>query len=74
MDSVTLQLRLAEAEEAYHQLMTGRSVVMIRDSNGEQIQYSNASASKLAQYITTLRSQLGLPGGASAPMRAWMGR
>lgn len=74
MDSVTLQLRLTEAENAYHQLMLGQQIVMIRDSNGEQIQYSNASASKLAQYITTLRSQLGLPGSASAPMRAWMGR
>lgn len=74
MDVATLQLRLTEAENAYHQLMLGQQIVMIRDSNGEQIQYSNASASKLAQYITTLRSQLGLPGGASAPMRAWMGR
>lgn len=74
MDVATLQLRLTEAENAYHQLMLGQQIVMIRDSNGEQIQYSNASASKLAQYITTLRSQLGLPGGASAPMWAWMGR
>lgn len=72
MDVITIQLRLKEAEDAYHQLMMGQQIVMIRDSNGEQIQYSNASAQRLAQYIATLKAQLGL-GGVSAPMRAWMG-
>ncbi len=68
--SVELQNQLKEAESAYHRLMTGQSVVMFKDSNGEQVQYSAVSANKLLGYILSLKQQLGLPTGIG-PMRAW---
>lgn len=67
-----LQEKLAQAEAAYHQLMMGQQVVMIRDSNGEQIQYGNANAGRLAQYIASLKMQLGMS-PSIGPMRTWMG-
>jgi hypothetical protein len=67
-----LQTQLDEARQAYHQLMLGQQVVMIRDSNGEQIQYGNASASKLAAYISMLEMKLGVP-TSCGPMQVWMG-
>ncbi len=67
-----LQTQLDQAREAYHQLMMGQQVVMIRDSNGEQIQYGNASASRLAAYIAQLEMKLGIS-PVSGPMRTWMG-
>lgn len=67
-----LQKKLDEAEAAYHQLMMGQQVVMIRDSNGEQIQYGMASATRLAGYILSLKVQLGKVDGVG-PMRTWMG-
>lgn len=68
-----LQIRLKEAEAAYHQLMMGQQIVMIRDSNGEQVQYGNASASRLMAYIMQLKAQLGIT-PVSGPMRVWVGR
>lgn len=68
--AVDLQTQLQEAEAAYHRLMTGESVVMFKDSNGEQIQYSAVSANKLLGYIMSLKQQLGVP-VCNGPMRVW---
>lgn len=54
-----LQQCLTEAETAYHKLLTGRSAVEFRDSNGETVKYTAASAWRLAAYIQTLKQQLG---------------
>lgn len=68
--SVELQKQLQEAEQAYHRLMTGASVVLFKDSNGETVQYSAVSANKLLGYIMSLKQQLGrLP--HAGPMRVW---
>lgn len=67
-----LSNQLAEAEAAYHALMTGQSVAELRDSNGELVRYTPASASRLLVYINSLKQQLGLlPSGAFAPGRAF---
>ena len=67
-----LETRLAEAEQAYHDLMTGQSAAELKDSNGETIRYTPANASRLLGYITSLKSQLGLlTPGSMAPGRAW---
>ena len=68
-----LQTQLDEARAAYHQLMIGQQVVVIKDSNGEQIQYGIASASRLAAYIAQLEIRLGISPGIG-PMRTWMGQ
>lgn len=70
--AVDLQAKLAEAESAYHDLMVGRSVVELRDQNGELVRYTPASAVRLLAYIQSLKQQLGLlPGGSLGPARAW---
>lgn len=58
-----LTVLLNEAEAAYHRLMTGASMVELRDSNGESIRYSAISANKLQGYILSLKMQLGMPTG-----------
>lgn len=64
------KIALADAEAAYHRLMTGGSAVEFRDSNGELVRYSAVSATKLMGYILSLKQQLGMP-TQSAPMRPW---
>lgn len=56
-DCATLQTRLAEAEEAYHRLMTGSQEEVIRYGE-KQITYTPASTASLATYIATLRQQV----------------
>ncbi len=60
MNCELLRERLAEAQDAYHQLALGRSVVEVRDSNGEMVKYSQASIRLLTTYIASLERQLGL--------------
>ncbi len=68
-DIEVLKQRLAEAEEAQHQLAMGRSVVELKDSNGETVKYNQASMRQLGMYIQTLRAQIGC--GGSRPMEVW---
>ncbi|NSZ73956.1 hypothetical protein G6L74_09410 [Agrobacterium tumefaciens] len=53
-----LQIWLREAEKAYRDLSTGKSVVEVRDSNGESVRYSMANMSRLRQYIAELKAQI----------------
>lgn len=63
---------LAEAEAAYHSLLTGQSVAEVRDHNGELVRYFAPQASRLKAYILELKRELGLlPNGALAPGRWW---
>lgn len=63
---------LAEAQDAYHRLMTGTSAVRVRDQNGEQVMYDSINANKLAAYILSLQTQLGLVKRCdTGPMRPW---
>ncbi len=57
---------LAEAELAYHQMVLGKNVATVKDQNGEEVTYSIASRGALAQYIFSLKSQLGLVRGGPA--------
>ena len=58
MSTAILAQRLAEAELAYHQLMTGDKPVELRDSNGESIRYTIADKRKLKDYIEDLKAQI----------------
>lgn len=70
MTTAELEARLAEAESAYHRLLIGTSAVEFRDQNGELVRYTPASASRLAAYIQSLKSQLGV-GGCPQPPRVF---
>lgn len=66
------QALLAEAEAAYHSLLTGQSVAEVRDHNGELIRYFAPQAYRLKTYILELKAELGLlPSSAVAPGRGW---
>lgn len=67
-DETTLRQRLAEAEQALHDLSLGASVAGLRDASGRQINYTPADATRLSVYIAGLKRQLGMD-GARAPAR-----
>lgn len=55
-----LTLWLSQAEAARHKLATGKSVTLIRDQNGEQVQFKPASMRELNSYILELKTALGV--------------
>ncbi|AZZ98761.1 gpW family head-tail joining protein [Pseudoalteromonas sp. R3] len=64
-----LKANLAEAEQAYHDLLTGQAVVsFVR--NGRQAQFSQARRADLKAYIDELRTQID---GVSSRRRGPMG-
>lgn len=69
----TLQELLTEAEGAYHDLQIGKAVSVARDSNGEEIRYTQANRNDLLAYVTSLRNQIaaaaGKPIAVLGPMR-----
>ena len=51
-------IRLAEARQAYHDLMTGRSArVVVDGSTGERAEFVSANKSSLYNYIKALEAQ-----------------
>lgn len=68
---MTLAERLVEAEAAYHELLTGKAMVELRDQNGELIKYQAANARQLATYIAELKRQLSTDTRPNAPMEFW---
>lgn len=66
-----LTKRLSDAEEAYHQLMTGTKAAVFVDQNGERVEYAKVDLGRLVAYITELRRQLG-PCTNQGPMTVWM--
>lgn len=56
-DIATLQLRLAEAELAYHKLMTGTKQVQVQQDD-MQVTFNMTNADRLRSYIAELKSQL----------------
>lgn len=56
-----LQARLDEAEEAYHALVTGQSVVTVSSTSGKSVTYTAdpKNLGALAAYIAQLKRQLG---------------
>lgn len=53
-----LKTRYTEAEEAYHQLMTGGSARVFVDQNAERVEYTAANKSNLWAYMLQLRAEL----------------
>ena len=63
---LTLQQRLAEAEEAYHKLQIGESAAEVRDSNGESVRYTQANQGRLRAYIAELKAQIAAEAAGTA--------
>lgn len=62
-----LEARLKEAESAYHQLLLGGGIRVIKDQNGEQVEYTSANRQALYSYILQLRALLGIGPCGTAP-------
>lgn len=67
---MTLTEKLADAEYQYHALMTGNKPRVVVDQNGERVEFTSANASRLMQYIESLRKQLNKT-GSRGPARAY---
>lgn len=61
--------RLAEAEAAYHALMTGQAVVEVTDQSGERVRFTTANASRLSIYIAQLKTEIAGTIQSRGPMR-----
>lgn len=64
-DIITLQTRLAEAEDAHHQLMMGAKEVSVSIGGYGATTYAQANAEKLEQYIEKLKSQIARANGTA---------
>lgn len=56
---MTIQERLDDAETQYHLLLTGQMARVYVDQNGERVEYTSVTASRLASYIESLKVLLG---------------
>ncbi len=48
-------VRLAQAEEALHNLVTGKMARVIVDQNGERVEFTMTNTAQLQAYIDSLR-------------------
>ena len=71
--ATTRQL-LDEAMAARHEILTGSKAVSVSSSSGKSVTYNQANLQALEAYIVSLRKQLGLPLGVSAPIVPIFGR
>lgn len=67
-DLATLEQRLAEAESAYHLLVTGRQSVEVQHGDMRK-RYTAADLGLLAGYVADLKAQIAALGGAVAGQR-----
>lgn len=62
-------VRLAQAQEALHNLVTGRMARVIVDQNGERVEFTMTTVSQLEAYIARLEAAAaGSTNGARKPL------
>lgn len=64
------ETRLAQAEQAWHELNLGQQARVFVDQNGERVEYTPANRNGLRSYIMELKQALGQSVRVSAPMGA----
>lgn len=76
MAALTTAQKLAEARQAYHEIMTGQAVSRFVDQNGESVSYSKVNIGGLAAYIAALERELANPGVPAyrGPLKFTFGR
>lgn len=55
---MTLQEQLAQAEQAYHELLIGQSARVVVDQNGERVEFTATTRASLRQYIEQLKLRI----------------
>lgn len=71
LSTATLTANLADAETAYHNLLTGKMALVVVDQNGERVEYNRASVARLGAYIEDLKRQLA-SSGTRGPLQPWL--
>lgn len=66
MATLTVSEMLTEARAAFHDLQIGKAVARARDSDGSEIQYTQADRNTLSSYIASLERQLANPDAGAA--------
>ncbi|MCM1323393.1 MAG: gpW family protein [Acetobacter sp.] len=69
VDIKTLKIRLIEAEDAYHQLLTGTKEVSVNVGNFGSVTYNQTSLTALETYISSLKSQIATAEGLDVGRR-----
>ena len=69
LDKEILKTRLAEAEEAYHQLMIGAREVSVNIGTFGSVTYNPTSRTALEAYILSLKSQIAAAEGTGVGRR-----
>jgi uncharacterized protein (DUF885 family) len=54
----SIKARIVKLEASYDALMSGGAIKRFVDQNGEQVEYTAASASGLLAYINSLKAQI----------------
>ena len=72
VDIKTLKISLVEAEDAYHQLMTGTKEVSVNVGNFGSVTYNQTSRAALEAYISSLKSQIAAAEGTNIGRRRIM--
>lgn len=54
----TVRAKIVRLEKAYEEIISGTAVRKFVDQNGEQVEYTNANAARLLQYINELKAML----------------
>ena len=72
VDIKTLKIGLVEAEDAYHQLMTGTKEVSVNVGNFGSVTYNQTSRAALEAYISSLKSQIAAAEGTNIGRRRIM--
>lgn len=62
---MTTTEKLNDAETQYHLLLTGQKARVYVDQNGERVEYTSTTVSRLLQYINSLKVELGIISGDS---------
>jgi len=65
------ETRLADAENAYHLIMTGQQAKVYVDQNGERVEYQAGSVDRLRAYIHQLKLALGKV-SVTGPLNMWI--
>ena len=65
----TTKLKLKEARDSYHSLISGTMPRVVVDQNGERVEFTSTNKASLYAYIMELEAKVGCGPATLAPLR-----